>query len=220
MKKTLLRENLCSFWCRIKVVFVIFVVIQFSSYTRLYFTMITNPTEDDINEFKYILSIHKWLVKYLGNKLAQADYTDHDDSKLTDAELIPYTLKFICKLKNVDNPGWKDAKEHHFHTNKHHGEYWRHVGEGMPEKYLKEATIDMMAAQFQYALRPDIVELVRVDKYKFDEELLKKNVDDCLRENGDFYFFKDRYIEIYTPDEKNIIRGNLLEFKNSYFASS
>ena len=220
MRKTILSESLCSFLCGIKIVFVIFVVIQFSSYTLVYFTMVTKPTDGDINEFKYILSIHKWLVKYLGNKLAQTDYTDHDDSKLTDAELIPYTLKFICKLKNEDNPGWKDSKEHHFFTNKHHGEYWRHIDQDMPKEYLLEATIDMMAAKFQYALRPDIVELVRVDKYKFDEELLKKNVDDCLRENGDFYFFKDRYIEIYTPDEKNIIRENLLEFKNSHFTSS
>lgn len=169
------------------------------------------PTNDELQEFTYILNIHKHLVKYLGELFNGADYSLHDNSKFSEPELIPYTLRFIRKLKGDQNPKWKEAKNHHFQNNDHHIEYWKYHNKDMPMDRLSEAVVDMMAAKFQYQLHPEIVEIVRIDGYTIDYEKLVEGLREYLKK-PEMYFFLDTFLDEYNEDQKRIIAAKLKEF--------
>lgn len=183
--------------------------------TRPQIDMASIPTDSELNEFKYITTIHKNIVKYLGGKLNNADYTTHDDSKFTEPEINAYTLKFV--RSNCDLENWETAKWHHFLNNKHHVQYWNDKKEEMPHEYLSEAVIDMMSAKFQYALFREIVELVRVKEYEINEALLRNKIDDLLMTNDEMYFFKEMFLKDYTESQKNFIKDELKRHKDKWY---
>lgn len=166
------------------------------------------PTEDELKEFFFITKIHKNLVAHLGRIFNDADYQTHDDSKFQAPEVEPYALKFARMLSNDENPAWKAAVEHHYYNNDHHVQYWRHKKQNMPEKNMKEAIIDMMAAKFQYQLNRDIVEKVRVNEYKIDESILIGSLEEYLLKD-DLYYFDEKFLTPYTDDEKDFIKKQL-----------
>lgn len=177
----------------------------------------TPPTPEELEEFRYITTIHKHLVKYLGELFNGADYTDHDNSKFRDPEITPYTLRFIRMLRGDQNPKWEEAKLHHFHNNNHHIEYWKHHQKPMPMERLVEAVVDMMAAKFQYQLNPGIVEEVRIDRYTINHGKLIEHMREYLRK-PEMYVFLDRFLTEYDEDQKRIINQKLNEFKRKFNA--
>ena len=48
------------------------------------------------------------------------NFVSHDLSKFSSEELEPYTIKFIQKAPDSQNPNWNDALEHHYKNNPHH----------------------------------------------------------------------------------------------------
>ena len=48
------------------------------------------------------------------------NFVSHDLSKFSSEELEPYTIKFIQKAPDSQNPNWNDALEHHYRNNPHH----------------------------------------------------------------------------------------------------
>lgn len=59
---------------------------------------------------------------YIIGKTVYPEYNfiAHDLSKFSSAELEPYTLKFVKKAEDSENPQWKTALEHHYRNNPHH----------------------------------------------------------------------------------------------------
>ena len=179
--------------------------------------MACTPTPEEYNEFLYITKMHKYLVKYLGALFNNADYTSHDDSKLQEPELTPYTLRFVKKLTNTENPGWKSAKKHHFSINDHHIEYWKyHAHSEMPLDRLSEAVIDMMAANFQYNHCKEVTEIARKSsKTEFDEKVLESKLHEFLMKPV-MFSFEDRFLSEYSDKQKVVIREMLAGFKLKY----
>ena len=174
------------------------------------------PTPEEYNEFLYITKMHKYLVKYLGALLNDADYTSHDNSKLQEPELTPYTLRFVKKLSSTENPGWKGAKEHHFSINDHHIEHWKYYAHSeMPIDRLLEAVIDMMAANFQYNLCKEVTEIARKNKTEFDEEKLLSKLNEFLMKPV-MFSFEDRFLSEYSDEQKGMINEILAGFKHKY----
>jgi len=173
------------------------------------------PTDAEYEEFRYILKIHKSLVVYLGKIFHDKDYSTHDYSKLSEPELTPYTLRFIRGF-DAENPGWEEAKKHHFSTNDHHIEYWKYYAKKeMPDERLSEAVIDMMAAKFQYNLCKEVVDYVRVNKYEVEATKLVEKVTEFLRK-PEMYFFLDKYLSEYSDEQKKVINIKLQDYKNKF----
>ena len=173
------------------------------------------PTNQEYDEFRYILNIHKSLVSYLGKIFNAKDYSTHDFSKLSEPELTPYTVRFIRGF-DVENPGWKEAKEHHFSNNDHHIEYWKYYAKKeMPDERLSEAVIDMMAAKFQYNLCKEVVNYVRVNQFEVDNVKLIEKVNEFLRK-PEMYFFLDKYLSEYSDEQKKVINSKLQDYKKKF----
>ena len=189
---------------------IIIVILCFS------IVMARSPTPEEYNEFVYITKMHKYLVKYLGAMFNDADYSKHDDSKFQEPELTPYTLRFVGKLKHAENPGWKDAKEHHFSINDHHIEYWKYYANSeMPLHRLQEAVVDMMAANFQYNLCKEVTEITRINETEFDAEKLKAKLHKFLIKPV-MYSFQDQFLSEYSEEQKRTITEMLNNFKVRY----
>ena len=177
-----------------------------------------HPTQLEYDEFTYITKMHKYLVKYLGKIFNNSDYTSHDDSKFLEPELTPYTLQFVSKVKRVENPRWKEAKEHHFSTNNHHIEFWKYYAkEEMPLERLAEAVVDMMAANFQYNLCREVTEIARINQNEFDVEKLTLTLHEFLAK-PDMYTFQDRFLSEYSETQKQKINEMLQNFQHKFRA--
>ncbi|XP_067951855.1 uncharacterized protein [Watersipora subatra] len=112
--------------------------------------------EDDIKENVRIIEIHRSLVYAIGKTVyPEYNFIGHDLSKFSSAELEPYTIKFVNKAPDSENPAWESALEHHYKNNPHHPQYWE--GKPMPEEFLKESIIDMLAARYQYAEAKEVL---------------------------------------------------------------
>ena len=118
---------------------------------------------------KYLRSTlkHKWYLLLAGLRIGSIPLWRlivHDLSKFSRVEFPQYACWYMGKGGNKDE--WASAWRHHFHSNKHHPEYWvivwrgprdfydgmsEHIADNvavlpMPETYIRE----MIAASMTY----------------------------------------------------------------------
>lgn len=69
----------------------------------------------------FFINIYRSFVYAFGKTVyPEYNFMAHDLSKFSSEELVPYTIKFILKSPDSENPGWAAALKHHYKNNPHH----------------------------------------------------------------------------------------------------
>lgn len=120
---------------------------------------------------KYLESLERHIsfVRQAGKRLGvdPAQLAQHDQSKYSEAELMPYARRFYGQGLDDEQVAadFQRAWLHHLHNNPHHWQHWVLINDEdgvdvleMPQRYALEMVADWMGASMAYTGSWDMTE--------------------------------------------------------------
>lgn len=161
-----------------------------------FLNMITEGKDGYLDDYKKYIITHKanvskfagWLKKSLPEVFDNVDtaqfdaiIAEHDDSKYSEEEFIPYANFWANKHDEyIYDPEYEAAWEHHWMHNEHHPEHW--LGNDMPYIYILEMLCDWGSFSIASGNYHELIDYYYNEAKDDDEKNLSENTKVIIEE--------------------------------------